>query len=177
MSTQQHAGANAFSFVFSAYETLPGFELDCVDALSTPAQSPIATPPLAFGWGHDTDYEFGSPGGLTELPDASSPSSYSSLEGWAGSPLPHSVPSPISSPLAKGQHYVHGPIVRAASPGVMEKAFAAAGAFACDPWGEPFLCGPDALGGPSPFGDWGEQALAAYQFPPLPLALGPQEGF
>ena len=137
--------------------------------------------PLAYGWSHEPKVELGSPASIVDPLDdpayAPSPSSYSSLEGWAGSPLPHQA-SPISSPLAKAHcHYVgvgEGP---RASPSVMDKAFDAAG---YSPWADPFLYfsgggvgSPDALAH-APGGTgfvWGAQDLAAYQFPAL--AHGP----
>ncbi|KAI0823474.1 hypothetical protein BC628DRAFT_509146 [Trametes gibbosa] len=109
-----------------------------LDGIDTPALSPIATP-VAYGWHGESD--IGIPTSISDLMGevyAPFPSSYSSLEGWAGSPMPYQA-SPIISALPKVFDYVHRPI----SPGVMEKAFDAASCavFGIGSWSAPFGVG------------------------------------
>ncbi|KAI0641453.1 hypothetical protein C8Q79DRAFT_929948 [Trametes meyenii] len=125
--------AYTLSASVSAYSSppLPAIESD-LDGIDTPALSPVATP-IAFGWPHDSDA--GSPTSISDMmgePCALplSPSSYSSLEGWAGSPLPYRASSPIISAIPKGFNYVDCP----GSPGVMAKAFDAASCAAFGDW-------------------------------------------
>ncbi|KAI0754042.1 hypothetical protein C8Q80DRAFT_341310 [Daedaleopsis nitida] len=157
---------------------MPAFELelelDAADALSSPAASPVATP-VMYGWGLKCT-DVGTPTSISDLMGeayaaAPSPSSYSSLEGWAGpagSPLPApNQGSPTSSPLAKLYDYADG---REHSPGVMEKAFDAA-AYACD-WdmGMPGTYGLGSVGPTqspyAPEGQWAPDfAFSTYALP------------
>ncbi|KAI1787963.1 hypothetical protein LXA43DRAFT_1097755 [Ganoderma leucocontextum] len=175
-SSPNQRAFDAFGFAASTFSSphLPAFDLD-TDAPSSPIQSPIDTP-LVFGWGQESDV--GSPTSISDMMDeayapAPSPSSYSSLEGWAGSPLPKPVVSPINSPLPRVCHYVDG----TDSPSVMKKAFDAAACAAYD-WNverfgyEDDAQGhglPTALGSAQAFYPWGSdaQALAAYTFPAI----------
>ncbi|KAI9070058.1 hypothetical protein FKP32DRAFT_1599525, partial [Trametes sanguinea] len=115
---------------------LPTIESD-VDGLDTPALSPVNTP-LAFGWPYESD--IGSPTSIGDMMGESyapSPSSYSSLEGWAGSPLPYQG-SPITPAFPdKAHNYVGMP----GSPTIMEKAFDAAYCTAFGEWNEPLGVG------------------------------------
>ncbi|OSD05026.1 hypothetical protein PYCCODRAFT_1465477 [Trametes coccinea BRFM310] len=115
---------------------LPHIESD-VDGLETPALSPVNTP-IAFGWPYESD--IGSPNSIGDLMGESyapSPSSYSSLEGWAGSPLPYQG-SPITPAFPdKAHNYVGMP----GSPTIMEKAFDAAYCSAFGEWNEPLDVG------------------------------------
>ncbi|KAL1948689.1 hypothetical protein VTO73DRAFT_10495 [Trametes versicolor] len=138
---------------------LPAIEFD-MDGMDTPALSPVATP-SAYGWHCDSDA--GSPNSISDMMGeayaAPSPSSYSSLEGWAGSPLPYQA-SPIMSAIPKGFDYVEEP----GSPSVMEKAFDAAtcAAFGIGNWNAPFgvgVVGP----APSPYA-WPADASFGYDF-------------
>lgn len=163
LQTQTHEGLDAvFNFVASAFPSspLPAFEHEN-DALSSPATSPVATP-IVFSWGHESS-DIGTPTSISDMmgeayATAPSPSSYSSLEGWAGSPLPKQV-SPISSPLTKVYHYVDGP----ESPGIMEKAFDAA---ACAITGYGDWQAHGALGpAPSPYAWGSDDVFSSYAFP------------
>lgn len=138
---------------------LPAIEFD-MDGMDTPALSPVATP-SAYGWHCDSDA--GSPNSISDMMGeayaAPSPSSYSSLEGWAGSPLPYQA-SPIMSAIPKGFDYVEEP----GSPSVMEKAFDAAtcAAFGIGNWNAPF--GVGVVGSaPSPYA-WPADASFGYDF-------------
>ena len=171
-SSGQQVDVDAYNFAASAFSSppLPEFELDG-DCLSSPASSPIATP-MMYGW--CTDPEVGSPTSISDMmgeayPSAPSPSSYSSLEGWAGSPLPKQA-SPISSPLPKVYHYVDAP----GSPGVMEKAFDAAScAIYGEYWDDPGAAANNGSGngngtaGPAqaPYTWASEQVFSSYAFP------------
>ncbi|KAI0715925.1 hypothetical protein C8T65DRAFT_738360 [Cerioporus squamosus] len=156
---------DAYNFAASAFSSppLPAFEPDG-DALSSPASSPIATP-MMFSWCQDPDVA--SPTSISDMmgeacPSAPSPSSYSSLEGWAGSPLPKQA-SPISSPLVKVYNYVDDP----GSPSVMEKAFdAASRAIYAEYWDDPGTATGAAGPAQAPYA-WGpEQAFSStYTFP------------
>ncbi|KAI0676202.1 hypothetical protein C8Q78DRAFT_1065123 [Trametes maxima] len=127
--------AYTLSAATGAYSSprLPAVESD-LDGVDTPALSPVTTP-MSFGWSSDSDT-----GGLTSISDmmgesyAPSPSSYSSLEGWAGSPLPYQASSPIMAAFPKGFNYVDSP----GSPGVMAKAFDAATCAAFGDWNGAF---------------------------------------
>ena len=156
---------DAFNFAAGIFSSpsLPAFEPD-LDP-SSPAQSPVATP-ASYGWGQKAD--IGTPSSISEMMGeayvpAPSPSSYSSLEGWAGSPLPK-LASPISSPLPKVYHYVDG----TDSPSVMKKAFDAA-AYAAYDWNNESFRHDDGFGAVGPAHThytWGSDAPAfAYAFP------------
>ncbi|RPD60362.1 hypothetical protein L227DRAFT_563598 [Lentinus tigrinus ALCF2SS1-6] len=154
----------AYNFAASAFSSppLPEFEPDG-DGLSSPASSPIATP-MMYSWCQDP--EVGSPTSISDMmgeayPSAPSPSSYSSLEGWAGSPLPKQA-SPISSPLTKVYHYVDAP----GSPSVMEKAFdAASSAIYGECWNDPGTATGTAGPAQPPYTWAPEQAFSSYAFP------------
>ncbi|TBU47126.1 hypothetical protein BD309DRAFT_535985 [Dichomitus squalens] len=161
------AGLDAFGFAASNLSSphLPAFERDA-EGFNSPLQSPIATP-VMFSWGHESD--IGTPTSISDMmgeayAPAPSPSSYSSLEGWAGSPLPK-LASPISSPLTKVYHYVDG----TDSPSVMKKAFDAAACAAYDFSNESFGHG-DGFGAVGPAHTahytWGSDApFITYAFP------------
>ncbi|KAI0330758.1 hypothetical protein GY45DRAFT_1409904 [Cubamyces sp. BRFM 1775] len=132
---------------------LPAMDSDA-DGIDTPALSPVTTPPAsAFGWPYsNSESDIGSPTSISDLmgeaayalAPSPSASSYSSLEGWAGSPQPYhalSGASPTSPTLPAYPKmfgcYVDGPEAR----GVMEKAFDAASCAAfgeCHDWRDPF---------------------------------------
>ncbi|PIL22996.1 transcription factor [Ganoderma sinense ZZ0214-1] len=168
---------DSFGFAGSTYSSpsLPAFDFDA-DGHSSPIQSPIDTP-LVFGWGQESDV--GSPTSISDMMSeayapAPSPSSYSSLEGWAGSPLPKPAVSPINSPLPRVCHYVD-------SPSVMKKAFEAAACAVYD-WSVERLGHEDdahghghghglpvALGSAHAFYPWPSDVDAAYAFPAVQL--------
>ncbi|TFK85993.1 hypothetical protein K466DRAFT_566274 [Polyporus arcularius HHB13444] len=165
IGVNDQVGVDAYNFAASAFSSppLPAFEPDG-DALSSRASSPIATP-MMFSWCQDPDV--GSPTSISDMmgeacPSAPSPSSYSSLEGWAGSPLPKQA-SPISSPLVKVYNYVDEP----GSPSVMERAFdAASRAIYGEYWNDPGTAAGTAGTAQAPYA-WGpEQAFSSsYVFP------------
>ncbi|KAH9887952.1 hypothetical protein C8Q73DRAFT_655792 [Cubamyces lactineus] len=122
---------------------LPAMDSDA-DGIDTPALSPVTTPP-ACGWPYNNnESDIGSPTSISDLmgeayAPAPSPSSYSSLEGWAGSPQAYhaqSAASPTPFAYPKIFDYVDGEEAR----GVMEKAFDAAScaAFGDGSWRDPF---------------------------------------
>lgn len=144
--------ARACSNPLSAVESDP-------DGIDTPALSPVATP-AAYGWHCESD--IGSPTSISDMMGeayAPSPSSYSSLEGWAGSPLPYQA-SPIIAAFPKSFHYVDTP----GSPGVMEKAFDAAScaAFGIGSWDAPF--GVGVVGAAQEPCAWSPEAAFSYNF-------------
>ncbi|CDO71018.1 hypothetical protein BN946_scf184844.g22 [Trametes cinnabarina] len=133
----------------------PAIEID-VDGLDTPALSPVTTP-VMYGWSYES--EIGSPTSIADMMGESyapSPSSYSSLEGWAGSPLPYQG-SLINPALSNKAHdYVGMPD----SPTIMAKAFDAAHCTAFGESNEPLGLG--VLGAASSPYSWPSDPTFSY---------------
>ncbi|KAI0765900.1 hypothetical protein BD413DRAFT_606065 [Trametes elegans] len=134
-----------------------------LDGMDTPALSP-ATPPLSYGW--PCESEIGSPTCISDLMGdayAPSPSSYSSLEGWAGSPLPYQG-SPVIAPFPNGFDYARD---EPGSPGVMQKSFDAAACAAFGDWTSPFGAGAlGAVQSPHPWGAYAHSLGCGYDYAP-----------
>ncbi|KAI0628673.1 hypothetical protein C8Q77DRAFT_1220828 [Trametes polyzona] len=151
-------GFNAAATSACSSPPLPAAESD-LDGVDTPALSPVATP-IAYGWPCESDV--GSPTSISDLMGeayAPSPSSYSSLENWAGSPTPYQA-SPIISSFPKAFSYADEP----GSPGVMEKAFDAATYATFGDWTTPFGEGISVVGAACAPYAWSPDAPLGYDY-------------